>query len=420
MDVRDKGFSKRVTVEKALNDFLGYIHHLKKENITIEEAENRILAEDIVSKRNIPHFDRAAMDGFAVQAEDTFGAAMDSPILLKIKGKINIGDKKTQKIGKKEAIRIPTGAPIPDGSNAVVMIEYTYTRGDAVEIYKAVTPYENVSRIGEDVKEGDLILKKGTLLQPQDIGMIAALGKMDVEVMKKPLISILSTGNELIDPISAKKHSPLQGEIIDVNSYTIASALRLLGCRVNNLGICKDDKNEIITLLKKGLKEADMLIASGGTSVGEKDFLPEVVNDLGKIIVHGVAIKPGMPVALSIVDEKPIILLPGFPVAALVAFYNFIPPILEKMLGGCVWQKNFVKARAERRIPSKEGIKGFVRVILKKTECGYLAEPIRTSGSGILSSMVKAHGFAIIPEESEGVEKGDEIDILLTRCLNDN
>lgn len=417
MDVRDKGFSKHVTVEKGLSDFLGYIQPLNKEKIKMGVAVNRILAEDIFSERDIPHFDRAAMDGFAVRAEDTFGAGMDSPLLLKIKGKVEIGDKSTPNIGNNEAVRISTGAPIPEGSNAVVMIEYTHTRGDKVEVYKAVTPFKNVSRTGEDVKKGDLILRKGIMLKPQDIGMAAALGRTEVKVMKKPVVSVLSTGNELIDP-SAGKY-PSKGEIIDVNRYTVVSALKLLGCKVKDLGICRDDKKEIIGLLKKGLKDADMLIASGGTSVGEKDFLPEAVSELGDIIIHGVAIKPGMPVALSVVYDKPVILLPGFPVAALVAFYNFIPPILEKMLGGCVWQKSFVKARLGRRIASNEGVKGFVRVTLKKTENGYLAEPIRTSGSGILSSMVKAHGFAIIPEESEGVEKGDEVDILLLRCLDD-
>jgi molybdenum cofactor synthesis domain-containing protein len=412
MDVRMKGFSKHVNVEKALEEFFSKVRlESKTEDVPLMDAVNRILAEDVVSGYNIPHFDRAAMDGYAVRAEDTFGASFDNPMLLKVIGEMEIGEKKSIRIEKGEAVRIATGAVMPEGSNAVIMIEYTNRLNDSVEIYKAVTPSENVSLVGEDVKAGEKILQKGTILQPQDVGILAALGRTKVKVLRI-VVAILSTGNELVEP----DKKPEKGEVIDVNRYTIASALKLLGCNVLDCGICRDEEKEIEKRLKYALHNADVVIASGGTSVGEKDLLPKVVKKLGEIIVHGVSIKPGMPTALAAVNGKPVILLPGFPVAAIVAFYNLVPPILEKTLKVRI-QQNYVKAKVAKRISSKEGVKTFTRVALKKSKDGYIAEPIRTSGSGILSSLVKAHGFAIIPEESEGVEEGEEVDVLLLRCL---
>lgn len=407
-----KGFSKHVNVEKALEEFFSKVRlESKTEDVPLMDAVNRILAEDVVSGYNIPHFDRAAMDGYAVRAEDTFGASFDNPMLLKVIGEMEIGEKKSIRIEKGEAVRIATGAVMPEGSNAVIMIEYTNRLNDSVEIYKAVTPSENVSLVGEDVKAGEKILQKGTILQPQDVGILAALGRTKVKVLRI-VVAILSTGNELVEP----DKKPEKGEVIDVNRYTIASALKLLGCNVLDCGICRDEEKEIEKRLKYALHNADVVIASGGTSVGEKDLLPKVVKKLGEIIVHGVSIKPGMPTALAAVNGKPVILLPGFPVAAIVAFYNLVPPILEKTLKVRI-QQNYVKAKVAKRISSKEGVKTFTRVALKKSKDGYIAEPIRTSGSGILSSLVKAHGFAIIPEESEGVEEGEEVDVLLLRCL---
>ncbi|HID43723.1 MAG TPA: molybdopterin molybdotransferase MoeA [Archaeoglobaceae archaeon] len=418
MDVRSKGFSKHVTVDEALKKFFSRIELKKpeKELIFLTEAVNRILAEDIISEFNIPHFDRAAVDGYAVRAEDTFGASFDNPLLLKIVDKVEIGEKRHVKIGKWEAVRIATGGKMPEGSNAVVMIEYTKRINGSVEIYRSVTPNENVSVLGEDVKAGEIILKKGTVLKPQDVGMFAASGRKMVEVLKKPVVSVFSTGDELVDAGENLE----EGNIVDTNRYAILSALKMLGCDVIDLGISKDIGEEIKSRIEKGLRNSDMVIVSGGTSVGEKDLLPEIISELGEIVVHGVATKPGMPAGLAKVENKPVVMLPGFPVAALVAFYNFVPPILEKMLDACIWERRYVKAIASRRIPSKEGVRTFTRVVLRKTEKGYLADPVRTSGSGILSSMVKSHGFAIIPEESEGIEEGDEIEVLLLReVLND-
>ncbi|MFO7966441.1 MAG: molybdopterin molybdotransferase MoeA [Archaeoglobaceae archaeon] len=417
MEVRGKGFSKHVKISDALDK---YFDHVKlkfgdKEDVPLLESVNRVLAEDVVSDRNIPHFDRAAMDGYAVRAEDTFGASMDNPFILSTKKKVDIGDSKPGKIARGQAVRIATGAAMPQDSDAVVMIEYTQELSGSVEIYKTVTPAENVSLSGEDVRSGDKVLRKNTVLQPQDVGMLAALGMKTVRVRRKPVVAVLSTGNELVEPGDALD----RGNVVDVNRYSVISALKMLDVEVLDCGIRRDSREEIKDALAYAIQNSDMVVASGGTSVGEKDLLPEVVTNMGEIVVHGVSIKPGMPVALSHIDNKPVILLPGFPVAAMVAFYNFVPSILEKMLDACIWERKYVRARAGRRIPSTEGVRTFTRVTIDGTADRerYIAHPIRTSGSGILSSMVKAHGFAIIPEGSEGVEKDEEVSVLLLRNI---
>jgi len=410
---------ERTDVETALRLFFSQLKlRVRCEEVSLTEALNRVLAQDVIANRDVPPFDRAAMDGYAVRAEDTFGASLENPILLEVVGDVEIGEKPEVGVQKGQAVRISTGAVMPKGSNAVVMIEYTSRVGGSVEIYRAVTPGENVSLRGEDVKSGEMILRRGTILQPQDIGMLAALGTTSVKVYAKPVVAVMSTGNELIEVGDYE-----EGKTVDSNRYALIAALKELGCEVTDMGICRDDEAELEKTLKNALNKADMVIASGATSVGMKDILPVVVEELGKIVVHGVAIKPGMPTALAIAEGKPVVMLPGFPVATLVAFYTFVPPIVSRMMGIEVIKRKWetVKAIAGRRIPSSSGMRTFTRVILKESEDGYIAEPIRTSGSGILSSLVKAHGLVIVPEGKEGIEEGEEVEVLLvrplTRCL---
>ncbi len=412
---------ERIDAETALKLFLPHVKPVTRcEEVPLSEAVNRVLARDIIASRDIPPFDRAAMDGYAVRAEDTFGASPENPIILEVVGEVEIGEKPGVEAGRGKAVRVATGAMMPEGSNAVVMIEYTSRVGNSVEIYKAVTPGENVSLKGEDVKAGEVVLRKRTVLQPQDIGMLAALGTTSVSVYSKPVVAVMSTGNELVEPGT----EPEIGKTVDSNRFSLMAALKELGCEVVDIGICRDNEEELERTVKTALKKADMVIASGATSVGKKDVLPAVVEKMGEIIVHGVAIKPGMPTALAIADGKPVIMLPGFPVATLIAFYRFVPRILEHMMGFETIRRKWetVKAIAGRRIPSGSGMRTFTRVILRESKDGYVAEPVRTSGSGILSSLVKAHGFVIVPEEKEGVEEGEKVEVLLirplTRCLN--
>ncbi len=409
--VRLKGFKERTPIDLALS-LLSEVE-LKKidsECVSVFDACGRILAEDIIAKIDVPHFDRSAVDGYAVRAEDTFGASVTNPVVLKLAGEVEIGEKPCE-LGRGEAIRVSTGSALPKGANAVVMLEYAREFDGNVEVYRAVTPWENVSKRGEDVKAGEVVLKKGEVLQPQDIGIISALGYSKVKVLKRPKAAVIATGNELVE-VGEK---PEIGKVVNSNSPMLCCAIREFGCDPLYLGIARDDFDELSEKICKAVELADIVVVTGGTSVGKKDIVPEVVKRLGRLIVHGVAMKPGMPTGLGVVEGKPILLLPGFPVATLIAFYTFFPEVLARVTGIKIVAKKWsvVKAKLARRIPSQPGVRTFARVMLKDG----LAEPIRTSGSGILTSMIKANGMIVIPEDKEGLEEGEEVDVVLIRDL---
>jgi molybdenum cofactor synthesis domain-containing protein len=419
MDVRMKGFKERIDVATALRIFFerAKLKTLECEEVSLNDAFGRICAEDVISETNVPHFTRSAVDGYAVRAEDTFGASKMNPILLKVIEEVEIGENTSIRVGKGEAVRIATGAAMPKGANAVVMLEYTDKLDNStIELYRAVTPGDNVSSIGEDVKAGEIVLRKGEILQPQDVGMLAALGRLKIRVVKNLSIAVLSTGNELVKPgIKLER-----GKVVDVNRFMLIAAVKEISCYPIDLGIAGDNSEEIRSRLKRGL-QADILLISGGTSVGEKDILPEIINSMGKpgVIVHGVAMKPGMPTALAAIDGKPIILLPGFPVAALIAFYTFVPEIVQRMTGVRVVKRKWevLRAKVAKRIPSSAGVRTYSRVRVREVDGNLIAEPLRTSGSGILSSMVKANGLIVIPEKKEGLEEGEEAEVILLRPI---
>ncbi len=409
--VRLKGFKERASVDQALRSFSEIeIKRVESESVSIFEACGRILAEDIVAKWDVPHFDRSAVDGYAVRAEDTFGASPTNPIILKLAGEVEIGEKPCE-LKRGEAVKVSTGSALPKGANAVVMLEYTKEFNGNVEIYKAVTPWENVSRRGEDVKAGEVVLKRGEILQPQDVGIISALGYSKVRVLRRPKVAVIATGNELVEVGKA----PKIGKVVNSNSPMLCCAIREFGCEPIYFGIAKDDLDVMAEKIEKATKSADVIVVTGGTSVGKKDLVPEVVKRLGKLVVHGVAMKPGMPTGLGVIDGKPILLLPGFPVATLIAFYTFFPEILTKITGVKVVAKKWsvVKAKLARRIPSQPGVRTFARVVLKEG----VAEPLRTSGSGILTSMIRANGLIVIPEDKEGFEEGEDVEVILIRDI---
>ena len=413
MDVRMRGFKERMRVDDALKLYFekANLKRLGSEKVDLLNAYNRVLSQDIVAKYDVPHFDRSAVDGYAVKAENTFGASTTNPILLRVVGSVEIGEKADFEIKDGEAVKIATGAPIPKGANAVVMLEYTNDLGEYVEILNAVSPFKNVSRRGEDVKAGEVVISKGEILQPQDIGILASLGVREVEVVKIPKIAVLTTGNELVELCEELE----VGKIVNSNSPMICAAIKEIGCIPIPLGIAKDNPKEIKSKIEEGLRVADAVVITGGTSVGEKDYVSVVVKNLGNLIVHGVSMKPGMPTGLAVINGKPVLLLPGFPMAALLAFYTFMPKIVERLLGIKILKKKgeIIKAIAKRRIPSSSGIRTFARVIYKN---GFV-EPLRTSGSGIITSMIKANGLVVIEEDKEGIEEGEKVDVTLTRHL---
>ena len=421
-EIRMKGFAKLTPIDEALKAFFAKFHvdKLPSEEVPISATLNRVLARNIVCPRDVPPFDRSAMDGYAVRAEDVFGVSETNPVVLSLKGSSTVGKPPTEALKKGEAMRIATGAPMPKGADAVVMVEYTESTGsDKVEVYRPVAPGENVSSRGEDVKEGQLILRAGTFIKPQDIGIMAALGLTRVEVTKKPIVAVLSTGDELVDIGS----EPLPGKIVDSNRPTLLAMVEASGAEPMDLGIVPDERDLTAKRIGDGLASADLVLASGGTSVGEGDLLSDVVNSLGQpgVLVHGMAMRPGRPTALCAVGGKPIVLLPGFPVAAMIAYEIFAEPIILKLLGASsrLYERPTVRAEALRRVPGSLGNRSFVRVLVMEKEGRLVFEPLRATGSGVISSMVRANGMLVIREYKEGVEEGELAEVILLRPIEE-
>lgn len=405
--VKMKLFRTLISLEEALRTLSSYAKRTEIEEIGFEAALNQVLAEDVVSLIDSPPFDRAAMDGYAIRGEDSFGAAPRNPVFLKINRRVE------EEIGAGgECVPIATGMPVPKGSNAVVMLEYTKERGDTLEIFKPVTPGKNVSLKGEDVNKGEAVLKAGKLLQAHDIGMLASLFKKTVKVYKRAKIGIISTGDELIDPtLEQPEQEQRHQKIADANSYVLAALTQKVAVPYR-MGIVRDNYDEIKNALRSALEgDCDGLLVSGGSSVGERDFLADAVEELGELVFHGVAIRPGEPTGFGVINNKPVFVLPGYPVATISAFELLVRPFLYAM-HGMKEERSKIFAVASKKIPSAVGRTDFVRVKVLRTEEGYYVEPLRVSGSGILSSMTKSDGFVIIKENKEGVEEGEKVAVI--------
>jgi len=403
--VRLKEFQKLISIDEALRIFfdgLG-IEKLGKTVIPVHQALNRVLAEDVIAAENLPRFDRSAMDGYGVRAEDTFEASPFKPKTLRIVD--------GNEVSEKQAKQLWTGTSLPKGANAVMMLEKTKQVADGIEVWIPVTPGENVSKKGEDVSKGDVAVKAGTRLKPQHLGLIGALGITEVNVVDKPKIAVLATGNELIEV----DNRPEGNQVFEVNRLILSALCRELGAEPFDLGIAKDDVNEIVKKLKAGLEKVNTIITTGGTSVGAFDLVPAAVNSIGKpgVIVHGIAMRPAMPTALAIADKKPIIILSGNPVAAMIGFEVFARPLICKMLGLKQELRPVAKAKITRRVPTTLGRRSFVRVHVSRQGEEFLAEPVSTLGSGVISTMTKANGYIIIPENREGLQEGELVTVNL-------
>ncbi len=410
--VRERGFWKRERVDDALSRLLKRIKTLGVEDVNVYNLSGRVLAEDIIANIDIPPFDRAAMDGYAVRAEDTFGASVNNPIMLHLAGSVEIGEVPNVVVEPGKAVKIMTGAMMPEGSDSVIMLEHTRLNGDFVEVLKSVTPMKNVSKKGEDIKAGEVVLKKGEILQPQDAGVIASLGIERVKVYRKPRVAVITTGNEL-----AEVGEPLEGaKIYNSNNPMICNALHEFGFEAISLGIARDSVEELRNKLQKAL-EFDAVVITGGTSVGAKDLVPEVVSEFGEIVFHGVSMKPGMPTAAGVIEGKPVLMLPGSPAAALLGFYTFAVPALYRLMNVRIIARKWSRQKGvlQGRIPSEIGVRGNVRVLWESGK----VYPIRISGSGILSSFVRANALLVVPEDKEGYEEGEEVEVTLLRDITE-
>ncbi len=407
------------------------------EKVEIGEALGRIASADIFSLLSIPPFDRATMDGYAVVASDTFYADENNPSSLIIKGYIPAGEFPSQYVEKGYCMGISTGAPLPKGADAVVKVENTSEYLDSVEgeeeeeggkikkvmIYKPVAPAENIMLAGSDIKRGAQIVMNGTTLTPRETGVLAACGINEVLVRKKPIVAIISTGNEIIAPGEDLK----PGKIYDVNAQTLSDSVRESGCTPLFLGIASDKIEEMTGKIEESLKKgADVIIASGGTSAGVGDLLPKVIEEHGEILVHGVDIKPGKPFIFGMLHGKPVFGLPGNPTSALITFNLFVAPLLRTISG--IHLQNYEegesrktkrkKAKAGLRIFSERGRNEYVLVNLvpvKTPEEGeepFLAYPI-LSGSGAITTLSKADGYIFMEKGKEIIEEGEMVEVEL-------
>jgi putative molybdopterin biosynthesis protein len=393
--------------------------HLKPEPLGIEEislleAYNRILTEDMASALDIPPFNRSTVDGYAVKAEDTFGAEENQPIKLKVCGVVNVGEPPKISVAKGETAEIVTGAPVPEGADAVVMIEDTDRENDELSVYSAVTREENVMKKGTDIKKGETVLKAGQVLGSREIGVLAALGIAKVKVHMVPSVAVLSTGAEVTEP---GKKLPL-GKIYDINAYSLSVAVLESGGKPVYLGVVPDDKIELRKALEHALACADMVITSGGVSVGPKDITPQIVDSLGKpgLIVCGIAVKPGKPTTIALIGKKPVFSLPGHPTSALLMFHLLARPVIQLLSGRPAGEATTVKAVASARMFSAKGRRTFVMVKLKRDKSNRLiAEPVETGASGAITTLAKADGFVEIAENQQFVDTDEEITVALLK-----
>ncbi len=387
-------------------------HERKTEEVNLFSAYNMVLAEDILSQEDVPGFSRSTVDGFAVRASDTFGATEALPAILTLTGEVKMGQKTCITIEQGETAKIPTGGMMPKGSDSVVMLEYTQLLGeDTVCIERPVAPGDNVVAAGEDIKKGTLLLKSGHTIRPQDMGALAGIGRSRVKVAKPPVVSVISTGDEIKNPDEEVK----PGEVRDINTYALCGLIAKWGAVFKPNGIVKDDFNLLREAVTISLDTSDIVLLSGGSSVGVKDHTVKVIDSLGKpgVLAHGLSVKPGKPTVIGVANSKPVIGLPGHPVSAMIIFELIVRPLISMFLGR---PEDFggarIFARISRNISSAAGRQDFIRVQLEQRNGQLWAIPI-LGKSGLISTMVESHGLAKIPPERQGFAEGDIVEIEL-------
>jgi len=400
-----------ISVDEARERILEHFHPLEPERVPILEALDRVLAEDIYSDIDIPPFTNSAMDGYALRSGDTVGASRKSPVTLEVVADLAAGHTTHVKVEPGTAIRIMTGAPLPGGADAVVRFEETSEGlrggwGPTVEVYKEVSPRENVRPAGEDIQRGELALAKGTVLRPQELGVLASLGRPEVEVIRRPRVAILATGDELVG--IDEEIGP--GQIRNSNEYSTAAQVMRYGGVPVRLGIAGDRVEELKAKIEEGLAaKVDLFLTSAGVSVGEYDVVKEVLASEGEIDFWQVNMKPGKPLAFGQIRGVPLIGLPGNPVSAMVSFEQFARPAILTMLGKRALEKPEVEVIVDEDITGGAR-RGFVRAVVTKRGDAYHAKPVGgPGGSGILTSMVRANALLIVPEGTTLVKAGERL-----------
>ena len=416
-----------LSVEEALQKILSEVAVLDTESVPIMESLGQVLAEDIKSDINVPPLDNSAMDGYAVQSRDTKGASENTPKILKVIDTVIAGTIPKKEVVPGTAVRIMTGAPIPRGADSVVQFEDTdeenrkKTSPDQpvkqVGIFSEARPGQSIRLAGEDVARGKIVLKQGTVIRPAEIGLMASIGYSRVKVIRRPVVAVLSTGDELVEI-----GQPLpEGKIYDSNAYSIASQVKRYGCVPIILGISRDDEKELVSKLKEA-QDADMLLTTGGVSMGDYDMVKDILARDGDMVFWKVRVKPGKPLAFGKIKGKdkngkeksiPHLGLPGNATSCMVSFELFVRPAILKMMGKKKLEKPSVPAIIEQSIKNDAGRRIYDRAITEKVNGHYVARLTGPQGSGILTSMALANSFVLIPEETEKVNKGDTVQALM-------
>ena len=385
---------------------------VESEEVHTQDAFSRVLAQDLVSAENLPGFRRSCMDGYAVKASSTFGASESNPAWLNIRGSVAMGEIPDFELGSQEAARIATGGMLPSGADAVVMVEHTEAVDDlSVEIYKTVAPLTHVIDASEDFAAGENVIEKGRLMRPQEIGLAMGLGFARICAYKIPRVGIISTGDEVI-PVD---QTPGPGKIRDINSYSLSALVIQAGGIPVRYGIIKDDPDALASACEKALAETDMVLISGGSSVGTRDYTVDVLSDQPdtQILVHGISVSPGKPTILARAGSIPVWGLPGQVVSAMVVFQVVVSAFLDRLRGlAAPMPQVRTQARLSRNIASAQGRRDFVRVALSRDDHGLVARPV-LGKSGLIRTMVQADGLLEIGEHVEGLEKESRVDIIL-------
>jgi len=411
-----------ISVEQALEKVLNYVSVLEEEERPILDCLGQVLAEDVYSSLSIPPLDNSAMDGYAVQSKDTGGASKKSPRFLRVIETVSAGSIARCEVEPGTAVRIMTGAPVPKGADSVVQFEdtdETSRPADSGEIgiLKEAEVGLNIRQAGEDIATGSLVLTKGTVIRPSEVGVLASLGRSTVRVIRRPVVAILASGEELVDI----GQSLPAGKIYNSNSYSLAALVQRYGAVPKMLGIAQDREDSVVSRLRQGL-DADMMITSGGVSLGDYDVVKDVLAKQGEIAFWTVRMKPGKPLAFGTLrgltkngktKNIPHLGLPGNPVSSMVTFELFARPAIFKMMGKRNWAKPVIEAVIGDSIVNTDGRRIFARAVVRKRDGQYFAQLTGPQGSGILTSMSLANGLVIVPEDKAGVEKGDLVKVIM-------
>ena len=403
-EVRMRGFLRRTPVAELRLLIRNHCGILNKEYVSLEQLGGRVLAEGITSPENVPGFKRSAMDGYALRAEETFGATSYAPLEFRLLGEITPGSSFEGRVGTGEAVRIMTGGPVPEGADAVLVAEHAEEDEEKIRVLQPVPPGKHIGMVGEDVYRGDRLFEAGRRLRPQDVGVLASTGLARAEAVRRPVVDFLITGNELLKP----GESPSGICIVDSNSLMLRQLAERDGAAVNSTVHLRDDR----TRIKKALLDsrADLICMTGGTSVGVEDHAPTLLEEIGTLLVHGIPMRPAAPTGFGLIGDNKVFLLPGNPVSCFSAYDCFVGPAL-RLMGGLPeqWPYRSVRLPLAEKIASQLGRIEYVRLRIEKDK----AFPIASGGASILSSTTRADAFLLTDEASEGFASGAEVEVWL-------